>query len=495
MACGRWKKYLVVLGGLMVHLTLGTVYSFGNLTPYLTSYMRNNTSDVDYGYGDSVWIYACCLMGQGAAIFIGGIISRTLGLKLTVLLGSWFMSAGVILTYFAVQHSFIAIIFTYGVMNGLGCGIAYSLPVGCAMKWMQERKGLAGGVVVAGFGGGAFIFNLIQTAFINPDNLSPDVTVNGENFFSQPELLQRVPWVFVLTGGMYATMQLVGVLLIADPPTQEEVKVVSESGLDNVVMSEITSSNGNSGDTDVTSVNNKEEVTISEPGLSKGKDPTANSINNDDGNVTVVDLKQEHGDEESLTPLQVLKTRSFYTLWMCFLLNGQGVVFLAGLYKDYGQTFIQNDVFLAVSGAFAAVFNFSGRMFWGFIADRYSFKTAMMCLCTSFSCLMITFNATRLGKEPLYFIYVCLLFGTLSGNFALFSVAAARSFGEKHYPINYGLMFTSQTITAPLGAVLASQLKTQIGWFGMFSMIAGFSFLSLLLISTFNAKNSKGQQK
>ncbi|XP_046547493.1 oxalate:formate antiporter-like [Haliotis rubra] len=401
-------------------------------------------------------------MGQGAAIFLGGIISRTLGLKLTVLLGSWFMSAGVILTYFTVQHSYIAIIFTYGVMNGIGCGVAYSLPVGCAMKWMPERKGLAGGLVVAGFGGGAFIFNLIQTAFINPDNLSPDVTVNGEHYFSQPELLQRVPWVFVLTGGIYATMQLVGVLLIADPPTQEEVK------------------------------------TISEPELSNSKaidrsDTTANN-NSDDGDVTCVDPKEGSGVDDSMSPLQMLKTRSFYTLWVCFLLNGQGVVFLAGLYKDYGQTFIQNDVFLAVSGAFAAVFNFSGRMFWGFLADRYSFKTAMMCLCTSFSCLIITFNATRLGKEPLYFIYVCLLFGTLSGNYALFSVAAARSFGEKHYPINYGLLFTSQTITAPLGAVLASQLKTQIGWFGMFSMIAGFSFLSLLLITTFSVKNSKDQQ-
>ncbi|XP_067669940.1 uncharacterized MFS-type transporter YhjX-like [Haliotis asinina] len=463
MACGRWRAYLVVLGGLMVHLTLGTVFSFGNLTPYLTSYLRNNTTNLDIDYGDSVWIYACCLMGQGTAIFLGGIISRTLGLKLTVLLGSWFMSAGVILTYFTVQHSYIAVIFTYGVMNGLGCGIAYSLPMGCAMKWMPERKGLAGGLVVAGFGGGAFIFNLIQTAFINPDNLSPDVTVNGEHYFSQSELLQRVPWVFVLTGGIYATMQLVGVLLIADPPTQEEVKIVSDSALDssnNVVMSDMTSSNGNSGGTDVTPVNNKEESS----------------------------------DDESLSPLQVLKTRSFYTLWTCFLLNGQGVVFLSSLYKDYGQTFIQNDVFLAVSGAFASVFNFSGRMFWGFIADRYSFKIAMMCLCTSFSCLMITFNATRVGKEALYFIYVCLLFGTLAGNYSLFSVAAARSFGEKHYPINFGLVFTSQTITAPVGAVLASQLKTQIGWFAMFGMIAGFSFLSLLLISTFNVKNSKAQQ-
>ncbi|XP_046342150.1 oxalate:formate antiporter-like [Haliotis rufescens] len=462
MACGQWRAYLVVWGGLMVHLTLGTVFSFGNLTPYLTSYLRNNTSSLDIDYGDSMWIYACCLMGQGAAIFLGGIISRTLGLKLTVLLGSWFMSAGVMLTFITVRHSYIGVIFTYGVMNGLGCGVAYPLPMGCAMKWLPERKGLAGGLVVAGFGGGAFIFNLVQTAFINPDNLSPDLKVNGEHYFSQPELLQRVPWVFVLTGGIYAAMQLVGVLLLSDPPTQAtSVNNVSESELDssnNIVMTNITV-NSDSNDRNVSPVNPKETISV----------------------------------VESLRPLQVLKTRAFYTLWLCFLFNGQGVVFLSSLYKDYGQTFITNDVFLAVSGAFASAFNFSGRMFWGFIADRFSFKTAMMCMCTSFSCLMITFNVTPLGGEALYFIYVCLLFGTLAGNYSLFSVAAARSFGEKYYPINFGLIFTSQTITAPLGAILASQLKAQIGWFGMFSLIAGFSFLSLLLITTFNVKNSKGR--
>jgi hypothetical protein len=46
-------------------------------------------------------------------------------------------------------------------------------------QWLPHRKGLVNGCVVAGFGGGAFIFDQIQTAYINPHNLSPDLTVNG----------------------------------------------------------------------------------------------------------------------------------------------------------------------------------------------------------------------------------------------------------------------------------------------------------------------------
>lgn len=42
--------------------------------------------------------------------------------------------------------------------------------------------------------------------------------------------------------------------------------------------------------------------------------------------------------------------------------------------QAYGQTFIQDDVFLATVGAFAAVFNAGGRIAWGHLADRFSFK-------------------------------------------------------------------------------------------------------------------------
>ena len=44
---------------------------------------------------------------------------------------------------------------------------------------LHFRKGLAMGVVVGGFGGGALIFNYIQTAILNPDNLNPDLTGNS----------------------------------------------------------------------------------------------------------------------------------------------------------------------------------------------------------------------------------------------------------------------------------------------------------------------------
>ena len=46
------------------------------------------------------------------------------------------------------------------------------------LQWLPNHKGLVNGIVLAGFGGGAFIFDQVQTIYINPHNLSPDLPVS-----------------------------------------------------------------------------------------------------------------------------------------------------------------------------------------------------------------------------------------------------------------------------------------------------------------------------
>ncbi|XP_055869168.1 uncharacterized MFS-type transporter YhjX-like [Biomphalaria glabrata] len=442
-ACGikRWRGMLVVAGGILIHLSLGTVYTFGNLNPYITSYMRNYGSASSLTYTECSWVFALGAMGQGASMAVGGVIERKIGPKLTALLGGWCMSLGVMLTYFAVKQSFALTIITYGAVFGFGIGIAYAIPLACCMRWFPERKGLVNGLVVAGFGGGAFIFNQVQTAFINPDNLQADKEVNGEKYFGEASILDQVPYVFLLLGGCYAGMQLIGSLLLCNPPASE------------------------------VSVNDLRTFKL----------------------ISSREQQEEQNDEEvNFTPAQMLKSKYFYIIWFIFLLNGQGIVFLTTLYKAYGQTFISDDSFLALVGAFAAVFNAFGRIMWGSIADRWSFRVAMLTVCTAFTALMLTLQLAPYGGKALFFVYICLLFGSFSGSFALLPTATAKCFGRKYLSINYGLVFTSQIVTAPLGAFLSQTLKSSIGWTGLFFMVSGFSFVAFLLTVIFNAKSRKG---
>lgn len=63
----------------------------GNISPYLTSYMRKYGSAPSLTYTECAWIYALACMGQGITMIIGGMIERVIGPKLTALLGGWCM--------------------------------------------------------------------------------------------------------------------------------------------------------------------------------------------------------------------------------------------------------------------------------------------------------------------------------------------------------------------------------------------------------------------
>ncbi|BFZ00817.1 hypothetical protein BsWGS_03856 [Bradybaena similaris] len=568
--CSRWAGVRVVVGGILIHLSLGTLFSFGNMNPYITSYMRKYGSAPSLTYTECSWIYAVASMGQGLAIMIGGMIERCIGPKLTPILGGWFMSAGVCMTFFSVKHSFALTIVTYGAVFGLGIGTAYVTPLACAMRWFPKWKGLVNGLVVGGFGGGAFIFNQIQTAFINPDNLKPDLEFNGDKYFSQDVVLDKVPWVFILLGSCYAVMQFIGSLLLCNPPFSEtngstiideehhhQTTIIDEgdkraheqpvseseqqanrpelskelnSERPSVVDKSATSTMDTPGpelseglNSEHPSVVDKSATsTMDTPGPAQHLDEglrtgqpsvveiftitTMETKDNSPGQDTPVDPavptrgtelksgKPQFGDDVNFRPIEVLRSRYFYFIWLMFVFNGQGIIFMSTLYKAYGQTFISDDSFMALVGSFASALNAGGRVFWGVLADKFSFRVANLIMSAAFTCLMLTLQLSERGGKPLFFIYVCLLFGSFSGSYALFPTATAKCFGRKYLPINYGFVFTSQVITAPLGVFLSQTLKSSLGWEGLFFLVAGFSFISLILAFLFNAKDKLGNE-
>ncbi|KAK3801052.1 hypothetical protein RRG08_013449 [Elysia crispata] len=459
----KWRGVLVVAGGILVHLSLGTLYTFGNLNPYLTSYMRWTGTAPDLKNTECTWVFAAAAMGQGLVMSLGGVIQSKLGPRLTCLLGSWWMSFGVLMTYFTIEYSFYLTVLTYGLVFGSGVGIAYSMPLSCGMRWFPERKGLVNGLVVAGFGGGAFIFNQVQTAFINPNNLAAEKEVGDESYFDQPEVLHEVRKVFLLLGCCYLFMQLIGSLLICDPPYEQDVAV-------NETMTD-------------------EEQTALQNYSKKGASAALLPSQSEERNPLC-----KGDDVVNLRPFEMLRSKYFYMLWFIFLLNGQGIVFISTLYKAYGQTFIEDDSFLAVVGSFAAIFNAGGRIWWGFLADKTSFRVSMMLACACFTCLILTFQVTELQGRETFFLWVCLLFGSFSGSYSLLPTATAKCFGREYVSMNYGLVFTSQVISAPLGAFLSQQLISEIGWPGLCFMVSSFTFTSMMLAIFFTAKDRHGKE-
>ena len=78
-----------------------------------------------------------------------------------------------------------------------------------------------------------------------------------------------------------------------------------------------------------------------------------------------------------------MKTCEFWILWSTFFLNTQAIGYINSMYKAYGQVFINDDHFLAVVGAFAAIFNASGRVFWGHLCDKFGYRSCMLVVTAS----------------------------------------------------------------------------------------------------------------
>ncbi|XP_077981870.1 apicoplast pyruvate carrier 1-like isoform X2 [Glandiceps talaboti] len=377
-------------------------------------------------------------------MFFGGFFEKRFGPRIPSLIGGLIQSVGVTLTYFTVQYSFYAVLLTYGVMFGMGLGIAYMPPMACAMRWFPKKKGVACGMIVAGFGGGAFIFNQVQTAFINPDNLSPLESPSGEKYFNQKELLDRVPYCFLLMGGCYAALQIVGCLLLVNPPTNE-----------------VCSIQGESPETQLLESNNEEN-------------------------------KDDRWSGQNLKPAEIIRTRAFWTLYCILFVNVQTQSLVPALYKDFGEGFIDDDHFLALVGSFASVGNSVGRIFWGHIADRFSFRVAMIILCSLNTILMLTLIASEHANRAMFFIWICAIFFTFSGNFSIFPSTTARSFGEEYMGMNYGCLFTAITVSSVMGTIIANSLLTLTGWVGLFFLCAAFSSIGAMLTFSFNVKTPSG---
>ena len=71
-------------------------------------------------------------------------------------------------------------VYFYAVQFPFGIGIVYYTPIICSWEWFPENKGLVGGLILSGYGFGAFVFGFISTAIVNPDDQSVENPEDGD---------------------------------------------------------------------------------------------------------------------------------------------------------------------------------------------------------------------------------------------------------------------------------------------------------------------------
>ena len=137
---------------------LGTVYSW-------SLYAQPLAAAFGWSASTTTWAFAAAIFFLGAGAVLGGRLQDRLGPRPVALAGAALWATGNLaagLGTAALGAPWLYL--TYGVVGGLGLGLAYVTPVATVTKWFPDRRGLGSGLVVAGFGLGAFLYNLVLRA-------------------------------------------------------------------------------------------------------------------------------------------------------------------------------------------------------------------------------------------------------------------------------------------------------------------------------------------
>ncbi|KAH8864051.1 Oxalate:formate antiporter [Schistosoma japonicum] len=370
------------------------------MVPYIMGYIITRV-DPNLSPGASIWLSAVALAMQGVSMPFGGLIARKWGFRIVVATSCLLDSISIFLTYVTIQKSFPGVVITYSVLQGLGLGFGYSVVLAVAATWFPKRRGLVVGLIVGGFGLGAVVFTPIETAIINPGNIPVDSVTRN---FNHPDVLDRIPVAFLILGGIVLALQIVGFILLRPKPKR----------------------NTHNQDTELVIRNRM----------------------NSDPNAVIREYTQEEPKlDVCVPPKQLFRHIDFYLLWFIMFCDIIPITIITSAYKQFGNQYISDDRFLSIVATISSIFNAGGRVVWGALVDRFSFKVPMMTMLVIWAIVLFSFphigSVTGVGLKVFYAIWVFILYFSLSGVFAIQPAATGILFGSLHMAVNYGFIFSA----------------------------------------------------
>lgn len=192
-----YNRWLVPPAGIAVHMCIGEVYGFSVFNVPLTQ------TGAGWTIPQVGWIYSIALfmLGMSAAVF-GKWVERS-GPRKTMLASCCCFCGGLVLSAIGVKLNLLWLLYLgYGFTGGIGLGLGYISPVSTLIKWFPDRPGMATGMAIMGFGGGALIGAPLGVKLME---IFKSATSSG------------VAEAFLVMAGLYAVSMLFGAWIVRVP--------------------------------------------------------------------------------------------------------------------------------------------------------------------------------------------------------------------------------------------------------------------------------------
>jgi MFS family permease len=189
VASPGYRRWLFPPAALAVHLSIGEVYAFSVFKTPLVDHFGSSLTAIG-----AIFSIAIVMLGLSAA-FLGTWVERS-GPRKSMATAALCWSGGFLVAALGVSSDQLWLVYLgYGVLGGIGLGIGYISPVSTLIKWFPDRPGLATGLAIMGFGGGALIASPLSTKLL-------------EHYADAPE--DAVAPSFVTLGLIYLVAMLLG---------------------------------------------------------------------------------------------------------------------------------------------------------------------------------------------------------------------------------------------------------------------------------------------
>ncbi|HJL42709.1 MAG TPA: OFA family MFS transporter [Myxococcales bacterium LLY-WYZ-16_1] len=450
-----YNRWLITGSALGIHLCIGSVYAWSLFNPALTRRVGVVTSaSADWSLSNVVWIFtvAIVVLGLSAALlgkWLERVGPRLVGLVAAVCWGGGFIVGGLGILTGQLWLLYLG----YGVIGGIGLGAGYITPVSTLVRWFPDRRGMATGIAIMGFGGGAMIAKFMIDPLIRA-------------FYQAPEYLGAKGAVELVTEGgkRFARVgsELVEVVVVSSNDVAQMIvpgpEGVYVAGTGSVGAAQTFITLG------VVYFVIMAVAAFSYRVPAQGWQPAGFVPKTGKAMVTHRDV---HVD-------QALKTPQFYQLWIMLCFNVAAGIGVLGVAKTmmteiFGTTLpgTVDKEFASTYVLMISVFNLIGRFSWASVSDYIGRKNTYHVFfgLGILLYLSIPFMAQQVSVSPSivylvgFYAVTMLIFTMYGGGFATIPAYIADVFGTRFVGAIHGRLLTAWSTAAVIGGAAITSLR------------------------------------
>jgi len=217
VAPSGFNRWLVPTAALSIHLAIGQVYAFSVFKKPLNYLIQvgsaggglkalpgmDSPNPGDWKFTALGWIFSLAIVFLGLSAAVFGKWLERVGPRMAMFASAVCFAGGFFVSSVGIQvHQLWLIYLGYGVLGGTGLGLGYISPVSTLIKWFPDRPGMATGMAIMGFGGGALIGAPLATRLMAAFRTEHDLGVEKT---------------FLVMGAIYFVAMMFGVFTVRIP--------------------------------------------------------------------------------------------------------------------------------------------------------------------------------------------------------------------------------------------------------------------------------------